>query len=390
VNIKNLIITIVFVGILGGLGLGSLLIPDTDVSVSERRPLKQFTSYEEAKAEADKKGEEFGIAKYFSSLESYMLDQFPGRDTFRSMKSVFKKYFLLQKDNNGYYYVDGTLSKVDGTLSETALDEAITRFNYIYDKYFANKTDNIYFTLVPDKNYFVAEANGYLHYDYDKLKSILTEKLNDVFFPVDIFGKLTIEDYYRTDTHWDQSKIKDVADTILAAMQCEKGASDYTWTENVLEGFKGTYFGQAALPVKPDKLTYLTGAHLDGVTVSNIDINEATGLPKATQTTLYNEEYFGNTDPYDVFLDGATPILHIKNPNATSDKQLVVFRDSFGSSLTPLLVSEYAEILVLDIRYIHYTIIETVLSMQKITFQKDCDVLFLYSTFILNSNGAFK
>lgn len=381
-NLKNLIVTISFVGILGGLGLGSLLMPDTDVSVSERRPLTQFSSYEESKAEAEKKGEEFGLAKYFSSLEGYMLDQYPGRDTFRSMKSVFKKYLLLQKDNNGYYYVDGTLSKVDANLSETALNEAITRFNYMYEKYFANKTDNIYFALVPDKNYFTAEANGYLHYDYDKLKSILTEKLNEAFFPVDIFGDLTIDDYYRTDTHWDQSKIKDVADTILAAMQCEKGASDYTWTENVLENFKGTYFGQAALPVKPDKLTYLTGEHLNGVIVTNVE--------KGTQGGLYTEEYFGNTDPYDVFLEGATPILHIQNPNATSGKQLVVFRDSFGSSLTPLLVSEYEEILVLDIRYIHYTQIETFLKMNKLSFQKDCDVLFLYSTSVLNSNGAFK
>jgi hypothetical protein len=86
-------------------------------------------------------------------------------------------------------------------------------------------------------------------------------------------------------------------------------------------------------------------------------------------------------DAYDVFLSGASALLVIENPNASSDKELVIFRDSFGSSITPLLIDSYSKIIMIDTRYVPYEYLE-----QFIEFNAEQDVLFLYSTLVINSS----
>ena len=85
-------------------------------------------------------------------------------------------------------------------------------------------------------------------------------------------------------------------------------------------------------------------------------------------------------DKYDIFLSGAKPIITVINPNAKENKELILFRDSFGSSLAPLLIENYSKITLVDIRYISSSILD-----KYIDFEKQ-DVLFLYSTLVLNQN----
>ena len=89
-------------------------------------------------------------------------------------------------------------------------------------------------------------------------------------------------------------------------------------------------------------------------------------------------------DLYDIYLSGAAALLRIENPAAEGGRELVVFRDSFGSSLIPLLVKDYAVVTVVDTRYIAPNLLG-----QYVEFSAQ-DVLFLYSTLILNSSGALQ
>ena len=68
----------------------------------------------------------------------------------------------------------------------------------------------------------------------------------------------------------------------------------------------------------------------------------------------------------------------------TNDKELVVFRDSFGSSLIPLLVDEYSKITVIDIRYVQSNVLG-----QFVDFHGQ-DTLFLYSTVVLNNSMSLR
>ena len=66
---------------------------------------------------------------------------------------------------------------------------------------------------------------------------------------------------------------------------------------------------------------------------------------------MYDKELARGRDPYEMFLSGSQSVITIENPNATSEKELVILRDSFGSSIAPLFVESYSKITLLDARY---------------------------------------
>ena len=76
--------------------------------------------------------------------------------------------------------------------------------------------------------------------------------------------------------------------------------------------------------------------------------------------------------------------IRLENPQAETDRELVIFRDSFGSSLAPLLVPGYAKVTLADIRYLPSSQIG-----KYLTFT-DQDVLFLYSAPVLNNSDTLK
>ena len=116
---------------------------------------------------------------------------------------------------------------------------------------------------------------------------------------------------------------------------------------------------------------YLTGDAIDGCSV--YDWQNQRPIP------VYDKKKAADKDPYECFLSGPLSLLTIKNPNARNEKRLIIFRDSFGSAIAPLLISGYEQITLADLRYIRPEILEKFISFEK------CDVLFLYSTLVLNS-----
>ena len=85
-----------------------------------------------------------------------------------------------------------------------------------------------------------------------------------------------------------------------------------------------------------------------------------------------------------MYLSGAQALLRIENPHAETDRELVIFRDSFGSSLAPLLTRGYKTVTLVDIRYISSQLLG-----QFLTFRNQ-DVLFAYSALILNNSATLK
>ena len=132
----------------------------------------------------------------------------------------------------------------------------------------------------------------------------------------------------------------------------------------------------AALPMDADDLYTMEGAWLDDCTVLNYE-NGKTG-------SIYDLQKLSSDDLYEVFLSGSVSLLRIDNPNAGTDRELIVFRDSFGSSLVPLLSRDYKTVTVVDIRYLSSAMLD-----RFIDFHGQ-DVLFLYSTLVLNSSNQLQ
>lgn len=342
----------------------SLLKPDTDVSKSERRKLTQRPALTAASV---------WNGSFMTQFEAYTLDQFPLRDSFRRIKAITLLDVLREKDNNGIYLADGYAAKLTYPVNTDSLVHAVSRFQFVYDRYLSGTDAKIYAAVIPDKNAFLAQKNGYPAIDYPAFSAQLASSM-PYAEAIDLMPALSLESYYRTDLHWRQEALLPVASQLAQAMGAELTAEYETVTAQ--SPFYGIYYGQSALPLEPDPLRYLTNDTLRSCTVYDYETGR--------EEPVYALDALTGDDPYAVFLSGSKSLLTLTNPNAKTDRELVIFRDSFASSLAPLLAEAYAKITLVDIRYVQPARLG-----QWLTICAQ-DVLFLYSVPVLNSSETIK
>lgn len=328
---------------------------------------------------------EKGDNSFMSEFNSYTLDQFPLRDTFRQLKAMFHLYALNQSDNNDKYIHDGYIAEM-ALLNEEVFQKNLASIQRIYEKYLKDAQGcNVYMAVIPDKNYYLAEPSNHMSLDYGKLFADVQANAPWATH-ISLLDKLELSDFYRTDTHWRQEEILDVAQKIANAMGVEgPKAEDFT-LQKLEDTFYGVYYGQIALPVAGEDMFLLRSDVLDNCLVSYDGAEAVKGVydwdrSKVELVDKGNGKYEVYGDMYEVFLSKESGKIVIENPSATTDKELVVFRDSFGRSLIPLLVQDYAKVTVLDTRWLAGG---TYMLQNHIQFENQ-DVLFLYSALVLNS-----
>ncbi len=359
---KNKLVVITLTVFLAVLTLFCFFAPKQDISASERRRLKQFPELTFEKVIS---------GRFMSEFEEYAADQFPMREVWRNIKANLVLNVFRQSDNNDLFVEDGHVVKIEYPLNEASIERAANIFRKIQEEQMQGKDCRVYFSLIPDKNYHLGEAQ--IQMDYEKLEAIMKEKLSGMTY-IDIMDLLEAEDYYRTDAHWKQESIVDVAEKLAEDMGADVKA-EYK-TVQLGTPFYGVYYGQAALDMKPDELSYLTNDTLENCRVFDFQNNKEIGI--------YDLKKAEGMDPYEIFLSGPISLIEIENPNANSEKELVIFRDSFGSAVAPLMVEGYSKITLMDIRYL-----PSVQAGKYIDFQGK-DVLFLYSTSVLNHSETIK
>ena len=335
--------------------------PADTISESERRPLTQFPELT-VKTIFD--------GSFMGKFEDYTLDQFPLRDTFRSFKANIQLKLFGQKDNNNIYVVDGYAAQLEYPYDAASIDRAVSRFQYVYDNYLTDC--NVFLTVVPDKGYYLAEENGYPAMDYEAMFSDLQSGMPWAQF-IDLTDTLTLDSYYRTDTHWRQEAILPAAEKIAAALGVTVGEFS---EKNMDTPFYGVYCGQSALNLAPDEIRVMEADWMADCKVYDAESN--------SWGEIYDLAKLEGQDPYEVYLSGSRSLLTIENPNAETDRELIIFRDSFGSSVAPLLVKDYARVTLVDIRYMSPTILGNFVEFGG------QDVLFLYSTLVLNNSETIK
>ena len=332
-----------------------LVIKDETISSTERRKLSTFPKIT-LKSE------------YITKVDEYLLDHFPLRNIFRSIKAKFNYNILKKLDNNGIYLKDNYIFKSNYPTNNKGVSNFINKTNKIKELFTEN--NNVYIMAVPDKNYYL-EEKLFLHIDYDYIYNEIN-KLN--FNNIDIRDVMSLNDYYETDTHWKQENLEKVVKRISENMNFEYKEIDYK--TNSYDKFYGVYYGESAINRSPEVIKYLTNDIIDNASVKyleNKDLNK-----------VYSMKKLESLDSYEVYLDGASSFIEITNDNSFNDKELVIFRDSFGSSITPLLIPYYKKITIIDNRYI-----DSNNFMNYIEFNNQ-DILFIYSTLIINDSFSLK
>jgi len=302
---------------------------------------------------------------YSQEFDKHMSDTFPLREAFRKINTALRLDILRQSDVNGYYRNDGHISKVENEFRENQIIAGANKINEITEKYLQNS--NVFYSVIPDKNYFLAKKSGYPHIDYEKMLTILSENIARAEY-IDIFPLLSIDDYYKTDSHWRQEKILPVAEKLLQGMG--KPLKKINYTENTVNNFIGVHGQQSGIKSSPEGMTYLTNDTLLGIKVTSVE-------DKGT-LDVYNKEKLDSPDMYDTYLHGAKALLTLER-ESDSPNHLIIFRDSFGSSIAPLFAENYSKITLVDLRYISSSVIGDYVDFQN------ADVLFLYNTSIVNN-----
>ncbi len=338
--------------------------PVTDISSSERRKLAQRPTVDL---------QSILTASFMNDFETYAQDQFPLRDVFRSGYALASHRLLFQRDVHGIYLTNGYAVKQEYPLNLTSIEGAAQKLDAIYRDYLSQTDCKVYSAIVPEKGYFLAEDAGQLSLDYGTLLQQFCSQTPFADY-IDIWGNLTAESYYKTDPHWRQESLLDVSKQLGDSMGIP--LSQNYETEIVKKDFQGLYPSQSGLTMHDETIAALTNTLLEGCIVTNYETNQVGGV--------YDSEKLNGRDPYDYFLSGACALMTIENPKATTERELVLFRDSFGSSLAPLLMEGYRKITLIDTRYIAPALIG---SFVEFTNQ---DVLFLYSATLLNNSTILK
>jgi len=362
-TVKDTVTAIGFVAVITLALILNIALPDKDVSEGERRKLEQLP---ELSVESVIDGD------YFEQLEDYALDQFVLRDSLRSVKSAVRLGLFMQLESNDLFLRDGGIFKVSPELNETSVQVNCEKLLNAAVSVWPQ--GNMYYCVIPEKNAGL-ESSVFPQFERDKLDSAVAQSLPGAQ-KIDISDLLSVGDYYLTDPHWKQECIVDVADRILGAMGRPTNAADELEMHTAAE-FYGTYHGQLPLAVNKDELCYMMSDKIAQATVFNYETQK--------NGAVYNEEKLEAMDPYDFYLDGACALLRIENPNGEQGRELVIFRDSFGSSIAPLLLSDYSAVTLVDLRYLSSSMLG-----QLLTPAENTDVLFLYSETILNNNGVFR
>lgn len=358
-KIKDIVVTIIFLFTVISLFLINVIKEDTDISVAERRKLATMPELT-TKSLFD--------GTYFKKFDSYVTDQFVERDAFRKIK-IDIELSTKGEYNNLYLYDDYIIEEIF-PLNSNSINNLTNKINYIKDTYL-NDNSNIYYTIIPDKNYFVNKGN--LKLDYNKLQDMMKSNLTNLNY-INIFDKLTLDNYYKTDTHWKEEDLFNVANTIANQMNFD--ITNNNNVVNTITTFKGSYAGRLSVTKDIDTIKTISNPSTLNSSVYNYETKK--------YTDIYDYTKINSLDKYDIYLSGAVPIIDITNNNTSSDKELIVFRDSYGSSLIPLLIEGYKKITVIDIRYISSKILNKYIDFN------DQDVLFMYSILTINNSFSIR
>jgi len=261
---------------------------------------------------------------------------------------------------NGYYF------DKNETLDEASVTKFADKLETLYKNQLSDAS-NVWYSVVPDRAYY---TDGMTDFDYGRMFELLSQGITDIPY-IDITEALSLDCYYKTDLHWRQEKLFGVTDTLGSAMGFSVSEDDFT--VNTLDNYIGMYSGAG---VEPETLYYLTSEAIDSASADDFQYPALTGI--------YSEDALTSKTPYDVFLHGATPLVTITNDNAETDRKLVIFRDSFTSSLAPLLAGEYKTITLVDIRYMVSSLLPDYVDFTG------ADVLFMYNVAVINRSTMLR
>lgn len=341
----HIFLIVLFCGFLAVFSAAHLLIPDREFSPQENRYLTQLPTPKLGSLSLLDMGKGGNLlnGSFMKQFESYITDQFVGRDSWISLKS-WSERILGKQENNGVYFgkEDTLIARFDQPDQKRVEDN----LSYV-NKLVGNVTIPVYFSLVPGKVSVWADRlpEGAPNADETAYLDQAQQATSAIW--ADLSATLLEhqgEDiYYRTDHHWTSLGAYYGYTALMEAMGIQPIPLEAYEKTTVSTQFYGTTYSSSGVRwVAPDSIDLYVPE--DGIQVTSW----FGAAPEEGE--LYVEHYLEEKDKYSLFLGGNQPLCVIKTQHTDAPKLLIV-RDSYTDSLAPFLTAHFSEIHLVDPRY---------------------------------------
>ncbi|XMB65902.1 hypothetical protein RI065_06235 [Mycoplasmatota bacterium zrk1] len=318
---------------------------DNEVSDREKRRLQMFP-------EISLKG--FFSGEFANRLNDYVEDQFFIRDTLSAVKSWVSYNVFNNPINNNIYLVDGVMFDHVYPIDNIGIDNFLEKISNMQMMF----KNNSRVVIIPEKSMYL--GNEYLHIDDKDLDTYFS----DYSF---MYNSLSLEDYYKTDLHLTHKGSYNIYKTLVD----NPIEVDFV---KVSEDFQGYYSNKAMnLFIKDDM--YIASNEI----IDNLEICSLSNNSYECRDGVYFNENLLIEDKYSVYLDGNKPITTIIN-DQVEEGELVIFSDSYGTSIAPFLAQHYHKITVMDLRLMGISY-----AMEYVSFE--AEILYLYGYKTINDSS---
>ncbi len=288
--------------------------------------------------------------RFQKKYESYLRDQFPGRDHWVSFQTDMELFMGKNEIHNVYIGKNHYLLE---HYTEKEFDpQQISKNLQVLEKFVGKAKQNadVHVMMVPTKSWVLREKLPAFapHYKEQKFYDALQQKLEkeDVLISVEpvLDAHKEEEIYYRTDHHWTTLgawyAYEQYTKAVGGDLQRAQGKKKFRC---ISKDFYGTTYAKINYARQADKIEIYEPAD---------KLRVVYNMGEKKTKTLYDFSFLKTADQYSVFTGGNQAVLEITG-GIKNGKTLLLIKDSFANSILPFLAEDYEKLVVVDLRQLN-------------------------------------
>lgn len=288
--------------------------------------------------------------RFQKKYESYLRDQFPGRDHWVSFQTDMELFMGKNEIHNVYigknhylleHYTEKEFDPQQISKNLQALEKFVGK---------AKQNADVHVMMVPTKSWILREKLPAFapHYKEQRFYDALQQKLEkeDVLISVEpvLDAHKEEEIYYRTDHHWTTLgawyAYEQYTKAVGGDLQRAQGKKKFRC---ISKDFYGTTYAKINYARQADKIEIYEPADTLRVVYN---------MGEKKTKTLYDFSFLKTADQYSVFTGGNQAVLEITG-GIKNGKTLLLIKDSFANSILPFLAEDYEKLVVVDLRQLN-------------------------------------
>ena len=288
--------------------------------------------------------------RFQKKYESYLRDQFPGRDHWVSFQTDMELFMGKNEIHNVYigknhylleHYTEKEFDPQQISKNLQALEKFVGK---------AKQNADVHVMMVPTKSWVLREKLPAFapHYKEQKFYDALEQKLEkeDVLISVEpvLDAHKEEEIYYRTDHHWTTLgawyAYEQYTKAVGGDLQRAQGKKKFRC---ISKDFYGTTYAKINYARQADKIEIYEPAD---------KLRVVYNMGEKKTKTLYDVSFLKTADQYSVFTGGNQAVLEITG-GIKNGKTLLLIKDSFANSILPFLAEDYEKLVVVDLRQLN-------------------------------------